>query len=95
MTRPDNLVDLSLRQFGDAWRALCSSTPQSIAAHGDGIEYVFSRLAIGFFNAAFVTARDQSAVALADRAEAAQANAIIDVNGAACGMDLEAGKPAS
>ena len=73
MTQRDNSVDLGIRQFGDAWRVLCSSAPQASVERGDGIDYVFSRLPISFFNAAVVTARDQSAAALEDRAEAAKA----------------------
>ena len=73
MSQLDDPVDLGIRQFGDAWRALCSSAAQPIVALGDGIDYAFSRLPISFFNAAVVTARDQSAVALAGRAEAARA----------------------
>ncbi len=51
-------VDLSIRQFRDAWRLMCTGgTGHSLAA-GEGIEYIFSGLPISFFNVALLTGRD-------------------------------------
>lgn len=54
-------LDLSLRQFIEAWRAMCADAPDAVALGGDGIEYVFSGLPIGFFNIALVTGKNLSA----------------------------------
>jgi GNAT superfamily N-acetyltransferase len=58
-------IDLSLRQFCGAWNVLCEAVPQAVLAEADGLAFAFSGLPIGFFNAAFVTARDVSADGLA------------------------------
>ena len=63
MTDP---VDLSIRQFRDAWQLMCAGGPGRSFAAGDGIEYIFSGLPIGFFNVALLTGEDISA----DRLEA-------------------------
>ena len=65
MTQTNDPVDLGIRQFGDAWRALCESVPQPVLDTADGLDYVFSGLPIAFFNAAIVTGRSVSAPALA------------------------------
>ena len=64
-------VDLSIRQFRDAWRVMCSSTPSRSAAVGDGIEYIFSGLPIGFFNVALLTGRGVPGDELQSHAEQA------------------------
>lgn len=57
-------VDLSLRQFTEAWRLMSADAPDAVGASGNGIEYVFSGLPIAFFNIAIVTGKDLSAEAL-------------------------------
>jgi GNAT superfamily N-acetyltransferase len=57
-------VDLSIRQFSDAWQAMCAGAPgKAVAAAGD-IQYVFSGVPIGFFNVALLTGRGIAADAL-------------------------------
>jgi ribosomal protein S18 acetylase RimI-like enzyme len=58
-------IDLSIRQFTEAWRLMCTRHPQHAVAADDGIEYVFSNVPIAFFNVAFVTGRRVSADTLA------------------------------
>lgn len=53
-------IDLSIRQFGDAWRVLCAGGPAPSVAVEDGIECIFSGLPIGFFNIALLTGRGVS-----------------------------------
>jgi hypothetical protein len=48
-------VQLSIRQFVGAWQLMCGASPGFRSARGDGIEYAFSGLSIGFFNAAILT----------------------------------------
>ena len=50
-------VDLSIRQFRDAWRVMCAGNPSRSAAIDNGIEYIFSGLPISFFNVALLTGR--------------------------------------
>jgi GNAT superfamily N-acetyltransferase len=51
-------VELSIRQFVDAWRVFCNDAPgKAIEANG-GVQYIFSGLPIGFFNVAVPTGRD-------------------------------------
>lgn len=50
-------VDLSIRQFRDAWRLMCAGNPSRSAAIDNGIEYIFSGLPISFFNVALLTGR--------------------------------------
>jgi GNAT superfamily N-acetyltransferase len=57
-------VDLSISQFGDAWRAFCASCPDSRFDSVEGMDYIFSGLGIAFFNIALVTGRDVSRAAL-------------------------------
>ena len=57
-------VHLSIRQFSDAWRLMCTSGPGHSLVVGDGIEYIFSGLPIGFFNVALLTGRGVSSGAL-------------------------------
>lgn len=60
----NDAVDLSVRQFTEAWRLMSADAPDAVALTGDGIEYVFSGLPIGFFNIALVTGKNLSADAL-------------------------------
>jgi ribosomal protein S18 acetylase RimI-like enzyme len=56
-------VDLSLRQMRAAWQLMCGGPGLTLAA-GNGIEYIFSGLPIGFFNVAVLTGQSLSAAAL-------------------------------
>jgi len=53
-------VDLSIRQFREAWRLLCAESPDASLAVVDGVDYIFSGLPIGFFNVAVLTGQDIS-----------------------------------
>src|SRR5499426_4737429 len=66
-------VDLSIQQFSQAWRLMCAGAPGSSFARDEGVEYVFSRLPIPFFNIALLFARGISAEDLKSRANAARA----------------------
>ena len=57
-------VDLSISQFREAWRVLCSGCPGSHFSDGAGVDYIFSGLPVAFFNVALVTARGLSRRAL-------------------------------
>ena len=57
-------VDLSIRQFREAWRLMCRGCPGRSLASGNGIEYIFSGLPIGFFNVAILTGQSISGDAL-------------------------------
>ena len=48
-------VDLSIRQFREAWQLFCAGSPTASLAAADGVEYVFSGLPISFFNIALLT----------------------------------------
>jgi GNAT superfamily N-acetyltransferase len=50
-------VGLSLRQFSQAWRLMCTLAPAPQIVIGDGIEYIFSGCPVAFFNVALVTGR--------------------------------------
>ncbi len=62
-------IDLSIRQFRDAWRVMCAGAPSLSAAAEDGIEYIFSGLPIGFFNIALLTGRGVSGAELQSHAQ--------------------------
>jgi GNAT superfamily N-acetyltransferase len=64
-------VDLSIRQFTEAWRLMCSGTPGRTVEAADGIQYIFSGCPIAFFNVAVLTERGISGDALKSRAERA------------------------
>ena len=64
-------VDLSIRQFFQAWRMMCGGSPGSSLARGEGVEYVFSGRPIPFFNVAILTARAISTDHLQSRAREA------------------------
>src|SRR5947209_8365146 len=66
-------VALSIRQFIDAWRVMCSASPPHSSHSADGVECVFSGVPIAFFNAAVLTGRGISAGELTRNAEAARA----------------------
>jgi len=57
-------TDLSLRQFGEAWRLMCASSPNRSIATSGGLDYCFSGLPIPFFNIALLTGHDLPAEAL-------------------------------
>jgi GNAT superfamily N-acetyltransferase len=60
-------VGISIRQFTDAWRLMCTRAPGHTLATADGIEYVFSGLPVAFFNVAVLTSRALSAEALSSQ----------------------------
>jgi GNAT superfamily N-acetyltransferase len=66
-------VGLSLRQFSEAWKVMCSPAPRFEREVGDGVEYTFSGVPIAFFNVALLTERGISGDALARHAERASA----------------------
>jgi GNAT superfamily N-acetyltransferase len=45
----------SIAHFGDAWRALCAANPQARIETAEGLDCIFSKLPIAFFNVAIVT----------------------------------------
>ena len=67
----DDRVDLSVRQFSEAWRLMCTGVAGHTAAVADGVEYIFSGCPIPFFNVAFLTGRNISAAALKAGADVA------------------------
>ena len=71
MATVDDHVDLSIRQFHEAWRLMFAGLPTASTGGVDGVAYVFSGLPVGFFNIAFLSARDDSAGRLQARARAA------------------------
>lgn len=66
-------VALSLRQFSEAWRVMCSGSAQFTREATDGVEFTFSGVPVGFFNIALLTDDDISDAALARHALAASA----------------------
>src|SRR5262245_47430597 len=66
-------VDLSVRQFCEAWRLMCTGVAGHTAAAADGVEYIFSGCPIGVFNVAIPTGRDISANVLTAHADSARA----------------------
>jgi hypothetical protein len=58
-------IDLSIRQFAEAWRVMCAPCEGSVVTSDDGIDYRFSGLPIPFFNVALLTEDRISASALA------------------------------
>lgn len=58
-------VDLSIRQFVNAWRLMCTASTTRAVGTAEGVEMVFSGLPISFFNIGMVTGRDLSGDALA------------------------------
>ena len=68
-------VDLSVRQFREAWRLMCAGSPGFTLEEGGGVDYVFSGIPIAFFNVALVTGHDLSGEALQAHGRAACARA--------------------
>jgi GNAT superfamily N-acetyltransferase len=64
-------VDLSIHQFAGAWRLMCSGGPRRENTEEDGIQYIFSGVAIPFFNVALLTERGISRDALQSSARRA------------------------
>jgi hypothetical protein len=65
-------VDLSIRQFVEAWRVMCSAAPGYATRSGPGVECVFSGSPIPFFNVAVLTGRNISAESIRISAESAR-----------------------
>ena len=59
-TRAGDDIDFSISQFCDAWTLFCGAAESHVFQRTHGVDYLFSRLPIPFFNAAVVTARDVS-----------------------------------
>ena len=68
-------VDLSVRQFREAWRLMCAGSPGFTLEEGGGVDYVFSGIPIAFFNVALVTGHDLSGEALQAHGRVACASA--------------------
>ncbi|HJY33754.1 MAG TPA: GNAT family N-acetyltransferase [Vicinamibacterales bacterium] len=68
-------VDLSVRQFREAWRLMCAGSPGFTLDEGGGVDYVFSGIPIAFFNVALVTGHDLSGESLQAHGRAACARA--------------------
>jgi GNAT superfamily N-acetyltransferase len=66
-------IDLSIRQFADAWRVLCMAAPERSFHVSESAEYLFSGVPIPFFNAAVLTGSNLGGDALRDEANAASA----------------------
>ena len=64
-------VDLSIRQFSQAWQLMTAGSRGYTREAVEGIEYIFSGLPIGFFNAALLTERNISSDALTSHGAAA------------------------
>ena len=61
LSGPD-AVDLSVRQFREAWRLMCAGSVGFTLDEGGGVDYVFSGIPISFFNVAVLTRGQVSAV---------------------------------
>ncbi|MCC6367142.1 MAG: GNAT family N-acetyltransferase [Bryobacterales bacterium] len=66
-------VDLSIRQFCDAWRILCGAASGYGTHSAEGVECVFSGVPIPFFNAVILTGRSLSPEGARAAAESAGA----------------------
>jgi GNAT superfamily N-acetyltransferase len=64
-------VELSIRQFSQAWQLMTAGSRGYTREARQGIEYIFSGLPIGFFNAALLTGRGVSNDALTSYGAAA------------------------
>lgn len=64
-------LDLSLRQFSQAWQFMAAGSPGYTRNVEAGIDYIFSGLPIGFFNVALLAGRRISADALTSHGQAA------------------------
>ena len=72
-TAAGDAVGLSLRQFSEAWRLMCTLAPAPQISTGDGIDYIFSGCPVAFFNVALVTEGAVDDRRLRAHAEAASA----------------------
>lgn len=66
-------VDLSLQQFIDAWRLMCTGDARHVTASDKDLEYIFSGLPIAFFNVAVLTGHELTAADVTSRGHAARA----------------------
>jgi ribosomal protein S18 acetylase RimI-like enzyme len=66
-------VAVSLRQFSEAWRVMCSGSPRYARHVSDTVEYTFSGVPVGFFNIALLTSRALGPDTLARQAQDASA----------------------
>ena len=57
-------VDLSIRQFSQAWQLMTAGSPGYTREVAEGVEYIFSGLPVAFFNVALLTGKDLSSDAL-------------------------------
>lgn len=57
-------VDLSIRQFSQAWQVMTERSPGYRREVAAGVEYIFSGLPVAFFNVALLTGTDVSSDAL-------------------------------
>jgi GNAT superfamily N-acetyltransferase len=64
-------VELSLRQFTQAWQLMAAGSPGYTRKVEAGIDYIFSGLPIGFFNVALLDGRRISGDALTSQGQAA------------------------
>jgi ribosomal protein S18 acetylase RimI-like enzyme len=61
---PYNPIDLTIRQFSEAWRTMCADAPGYARLNEDGLECVFSGVPVAFFNVGLVTGRQVTAADL-------------------------------
>ena len=66
-----NAVDLSLRQFSEAWRLMCADAPAYAEESVEGLECIFSCVPVAFFNVGLVTEHQVSADGLRTHGERA------------------------
>lgn len=59
-----DVVDLSLRQFSQAWQLMSAGSAGYTRVVGEGVDYIFTGLPIGFFNVALLTGKHVSSDAL-------------------------------
>ena len=86
ITALNDSVELSVRHFEDAWRLMCVGAPGYAEQQANGVHYVFSGIPIPFFNVALVKLQ------LMRPHDDSRCSALVDVNGLAYGMDLDAVK---
>lgn len=68
-------LSLSIGQFRSAWRVMCAAAPNSARASMPGMELLFSRIPIPFFNVVVLTDRVESSSSLGKLAKDACAAA--------------------
>ena len=66
-----NDVELSNRQFSQAWQTMSAGSPDYTREVSEGVEYIFSGLPIAFLNVALLTGKGVSADALASQGQKA------------------------